>query len=278
MHGVTNVAGLPAGDGSQPSALDTAIIAEPSAGACAAFPIRHIRSPHTVCFEQPSHPRPPGTTMLTARFCRPSTICRALAAFAIIGAPTLARAQADVEVIPYFATYYPLSSLGFNNEPDQDITVKQGSAPMAGARVRVRITDLFSIEGSVAYGSSPITGLSDDPEFGEIGFALSGNILIANGRLIYRLPRSNLYLLGGAGLVQRGGDFWDLAEDAEKTSIGGVIGAGVRAAVTPRFALDVAVEANLYSVDPDGEGTDFDSKFQQDFLVIIGVPIPIAGR
>lgn len=217
--------------------------------------------------------------MRTSRLCGPRLTCWVVAALAGIGIPGLAHAQADLEVIPYFATYYALSSLGFNQDPgDQEISVKQGSTPMAGARVRVTITDLFSIEGSVAYGNSPITGLSEDPDLGEIGFALSGNILIANGRLIYRLPRSNLYLLGGGGIVQRGGDFWDLVEDPQKTSFGGVIGAGVRAAVTPRFALDVALEANLYSTDPDGEGTDFDSKFQQDFLVVIGVPIPIGGR
>ncbi len=215
--------------------------------------------------------------MRTTKACGPTLTGLVVAALASIGMPTLASAQANVEVIPYFATYYALTSLGYNNAPGEDVDVKQGSAPMAGARIRARITDIFSVEGSVAFGNSPITGLSEDPDVGEVGFALSGNILIANGRVVYRLPRSNLYLLGGAGIVQRGGDFWDLAEDPQKTSIGGVLGAGVRAAVTPRFALDVALEANLYSVDPDGDETTFDSKFQQDFLIVIGIPIPIGG-
>ena len=215
--------------------------------------------------------------MRTARPCGPVLIGSILAMLASVGAPTLARAQANVEVIPYFATYYALSALGFNNAPGEDVDVKQGSAPMGGVRIRARITDVFSVEGSVAFGNSPITGLAEDPDVGEVGFALAGNLLIANGRVVYSLPRSNLYLLGGAGIVQRGGDFWDLSEDPQKTSIGGVLGAGVRAAVTPRFALDVALEANLYSIDPDGDETAFDSKFQQDFLIVIGIPIPIGG-
>jgi hypothetical protein len=213
---------------------------------------------------------------------------RLIGALACWGAASLASAaaasaQADVEVIPYFATYYAVSSLGFVNAPGEDIAFKQGSTPMGGVRIRVRVANAVSLEGSAAYGNSPLVGLfddpTDDPDLGETGVAFSGNLLIANGRLLYRPRRSNLYLMAGAGMVRRGGNAWDkFVEATEKTAIAGLLGFGVRAAITPRLSFDVGLEAHLYSVDPDGDEELFEAKFQQDLLVTVGIPIGLIGR
>ncbi|HXJ30596.1 MAG TPA: hypothetical protein VNG35_08155, partial [Gemmatimonadales bacterium] len=75
------------------------------------------------------------------------------------------------------------------------------------------------------------------------------------------------------------GTFWknEHANDTTKvTSPAAILGAGVRASVTPKFALNVSLEANIYSFDPDGNATAMKSKLNADVLLSIGVPITLS--
>jgi len=95
---------------------------------------------------------------------------------------------------------------------------------------------------------------------------------------VLRPRRSNLSLLAGPLLVVHGGDAWNGAD--KKTSVGGVVGFGLRANVTPKFAVNIRGEVNLYQFDPDNSDDNlagfFPGAFQQDVVVSIG--IPIGGR
>jgi hypothetical protein len=189
-------------------------------------------------------------------------------------------AQARTQITPFFASFYSLSPYG----PDIDefgtgelFNERLSNSPTVGVRLSVAATRTIGIEGQVAFNWSGRQASPADTGFA--GFYLKGNLLMASGRLTYHPRRSNFRGIFGVGFQHRGGDAWDekkftgFTGKFDKSIIGGVLGFGARANVTPRFSLDIDVEAFLYSSDADTKSTLFKSKFQQDILVSIGVPI-----
>ncbi|MGH7676212.1 MAG: outer membrane beta-barrel protein [Gemmatimonadales bacterium] len=190
--------------------------------------------------------------------------------------PAVVAAQAKLELTPFFTSYYPLTTLTDDFASSffgPGVSLKQQSAAGLGARLTYWVSPTLAIEAAGSHIWSTPRIFSADTI--NLGSTLSGRIVTASVRALYRPARTNLFLMGGVGMVNRGGEIW---EDIDQpTAFGGVLGFGVRASVTPKLALYVSAEAYLYSTDPDG--SDFDdfpeSKFQQDIVVSIGVPIAL---
>jgi hypothetical protein len=180
--------------------------------------------------------------------------------------------------VPFFASYYALGAYGTDIDEFGDGELwseRMSNSPAIGVRLSVALSRAIAVEGQVAFNISGRQAVSDT---GFVGFYLKGNEILASGRLTYHPSRSNFRLIGGVGYMKRGGDAWDEANFSpgatfDKSIIGGVVGFGARANVTPRFSLDLDVEGFLYSSDADEGGTTFTAKFQQDILVSIGIPI-----
>jgi opacity protein-like surface antigen len=189
------------------------------------------------------------------------------------GVTAPAHAQYIAEFTPFFTSYYALGTLAESGT----ISERQSAAPGGGARLTIWVSPTIGIEAAGAYVASGTKFTSSDPSVTG-GVSLPGNIITANGRLVFRPARTNLYLLVGGGMVKRGGETWDFADITKKTTFGAVAGFGARANVTPKFALNVTVEGNFYSSDPDGDGTGYESKFQSDIYVSIGVPFGFGRR
>jgi opacity protein-like surface antigen len=199
-----------------------------------------------------------------------------LATIALVaaGAVVPAHAQYVAELTPFFTSYYALA----NVDEDGAISERQSAAPGVGARLTFWISPTIGIEAAGAFVASGTKFASSDPD-DNVGVSLPGTIITASGRLVFRPARTNLYLLAGGVMVNRGGDTWDYVDITKKTNFGGVVGFGARANVTPSFALNVTVEANIYSSDPDGaDGLTYESKLQSDIYVSIGVPIGFGRR
>jgi len=205
--------------------------------------------------------------------------------FAAFCLPAAASAQAQTELVPFFASYYALSPYGTNIPEDTSGTLlaseRMSNAPAIGVRLAVAVTRIIAIEGQVAYTPSG-RQVSFKPNVSIFGFYLRGHELLASGRLAFHPRRSNFRLIAGVGYLARGGDGWDeknfpAGVKFDKSIIGGVAGFGARANLTPHLSLDLDVEAFMYSSDADLNGPTFKSKFQQDILVSIGVPIKL-GR
>jgi hypothetical protein len=198
---------------------------------------------------------------------------------ATVAAP--AAAQAKLEFTPFFGSYYGVQTI--TDDVDNDgsgFRLKQIPAASLGAQLTYWFTPTIGIEGAGTYSWSGVRLFS--PDGGGAGFSLGGNVLLASGRMLYRPPRSNFHLLGGLGFISRSGDIWDLLDQnfgglGGLSTIGGVLGFGARAAVTPKVALNVGVEAYLYKLDPDTAGTSLFNKtnMQVDVLVKIGVPLAL---
>jgi hypothetical protein len=214
----------------------------------------------------------------------------AAVAFAI---PASLTAQVKFQVVPFFTSYYAVGNIAdktiknidFSNPPDGipdpvNIKEKQGNGPGLGVRARAWINPQFGFEGSFAYVWTGRQAKADPSTLFAASF-VDGNAILLSGRVLYRPRRSNLHLLAGLGYMSLGGDAWDVKKFTPGTklktnNIFGVVGFGARASITPKLALDVGVEANIYKVDrvktPAGSIDIFDSKSQSDILVSIGVP------
>jgi len=202
----------------------------------------------------------------------------ALALAAAGGVTAPAHAQYVAELTPFFTSYYPLATV----YDDGSIQERQSAAPGGGARLTFWISPTIGIEAAGSFVWSG-TKLSATDASQAVGVSLPGTIMTATGRVVFRPSRTNLYLLVGGGMVKRGGDTWDPdftgLETTSLTNFGGVVGFGARANVTPKFALNVTVESLLYSTDPDGGDLNgYESKFQSDIYVSIGIPIGFGRR
>lgn len=199
----------------------------------------------------------------------------AVAALVLAAVASPAAAQAKLELTPFFGSYYaamPLSNDLFDD--GSNIKAKQIPGAELGGRLTYWLASGVGFEVSGGYGFSGIRVY--DPASAGAGFSLDGSMTMVTGRVLYRLPRSNFHLLGGAGTIIRSGDAWEGLESL--SSITGVAGFGVRAAVTPKLALDVKIEGYFYSfkpTDPTLGGDAFPSEFQTDFVVAIGVPLAL---
>jgi hypothetical protein len=195
------------------------------------------------------------------------------------GVTAPAHAQYVAELTPFFTSFYPLGEIDFTGSSDE-VYAKQKSSPGVGARLTFWLSNTLGIEAAGAYLWSSPTVFIETPEYGAVSADISGTIINGTGRLVFRPARTNLFLIGGAGMVIRGGDAW---ESEDKTSaFAGVVGFGARANVTSKFAMNVVVEGTFYSLDADGSdddgGTFWQPSMQSDIMVTIGIPIGFGRR
>ena len=136
--------------------------------------------------------------------------------FASLASPAAMWGQASpFELAPFFGSYYAVSNL----KDDAEGREKQQAAPAIGASLAMRISDPLAIEASAAYASSGTV-----PFEGTNNRALSGHILLGTARLVVRPRRSNLSLMAGVGVINRGGEAWDFPGLDELTSVAGLLG------------------------------------------------------
>lgn len=194
--------------------------------------------------------------------------------------PGTARAQAKFELTPFFASYYALLTMSNDANGDgSNVKIQQTAASTWGGRLTYWVSPTIGIEGAGAYTKSGLRAFANDTSTGGFSFSVAGNIVTASARMLYRPARTNLHFIIGGGIAHRGGTFWKNEHDQDTTKLTSpmaILGAGVRASVTPKFALNVSLEANLYSFDPDGNATAMKSKLNADVLLSIGVPITLS--
>jgi hypothetical protein len=212
---------------------------------------------------------------------RESIVRRAFACLMVL-APVSAAAQVKLEAAPFFASYYATTNTA---NPGPDTTERQEAGPGLGVHVNYRFSNVVGVQGTFAYVVSgiipkypPSTGLvsnSNQP--------LPGNISFAMIRGTLQPRRSNYYLAAGLGTVTRGGRAWDVPDIDHLTNTMVSLGFGIRARVTPEFAFNIGIDANLYMSDPDGPEQGgarryYQRRMQRDVLVTIGIPKALIGR
>ncbi|MGH7613636.1 MAG: hypothetical protein ACREMW_06295 [Gemmatimonadales bacterium] len=205
---------------------------------------------------------------------------------ATLATPRAAGAQAKFEVTPFLGSFYALAKLCTDcnaNNDGSNFEGRQLNSAVFGGRLSYWVSRTIGVEAAFGYTPSRVEEREDlaQPGFSQ-AVSATGTIMMVNGRLLFRPARTNLHFILGGGIVSRSGELWKLLKDnqgTKLTSVGGVLGMGVRASVTPRFSLNISAEANLYSFDPTfGVGADPSngSQLQADLLVSVGVPIALS--
>jgi len=224
------------------------------------------------------------------RIGRGLTLAGMLAGAAAVAVPSVVHAQGKLELTPFLGSYYALTKMCSDCYKDSSgVTGHQANSVAVGARLSYWISNTIGIEGAFTY--APSRG-EQRAELSGFGLAVSGKgrLIQASGRLLYRPQRTNLHFIVGAGIVSRGDTVWQAFKDgsvdgvgAKLTSVAGILGVGVRASVTPKFALNVSAETSIYSFDPrfsqttsPAPNSSNGSKLQADLLVTIGIPITLS--
>ncbi len=205
-----------------------------------------------------------------------------VAALTLLLSAAPAWAQGSLEITPFIASFYALTSVNeqkdvplpdFGGTPPGSIVREQQDGPMIGVRVSLPVNGIIRAEASIGYAFSDgrlAEQLRDTTA--ALNASNKAHVILASARALIRPRRQNFYGIVGLGLVGHGGAFWKPADQSPR--LGGVLGFGVRAAVSPKLSLNFSAEAYLYSFRYKSAAVpNASSKFQQDIVVSIGVPI-----
>jgi hypothetical protein len=197
--------------------------------------------------------------------------------------PAALSAQVKLEVSPFFTSYY---ATAYTRRPVPDSTERQEAGPGIGLNVTYRFTNLVGVQGSFAYIRSGIIPRFPSTASGTINTLQPepGALTFASLRGTLQPRRSNYFVAAGVGIVQRSGKAWQVVDIDHLTDMTAVLGYGIRARVTPTFAFNIGVDANLYFSDMDGPAEAggrrdyYRKRFQRDILVTIGIPYGLIER
>jgi hypothetical protein len=161
---------------------------------------------------------------------------------------------------------------------------------LGGLRARVYLGDAVGIEGSGSYVNSGwIENVTNSNGGLPAGSTLKGSITMLSARLTFAPRRTNVYGILGAGYMSRGGIAWDETQWRpgtvyNKTNVAGIVGAGLRAAASPKLLVDLTAELHLHNRARVAQGFALGSQpfhnagMQSDLIVTAGIPIGFGTR
>ncbi len=154
---------------------------------------------------------------------------------------------------------------------------KQQMSITLGGRLGVSLSERLGLEFTGAYAPSDLkvsaAGLGDQNE--------DANVFTGSGRLSYQLlPYTSpvaFVITGGVGVINRSGDFY--ANVANKTDIGGTLGASARFRLGSLLRLQLSAEDYIYKprAEIPGFGPGDEKRTQNDIHLSVGIGIPLLG-
>jgi hypothetical protein len=179
-----------------------------------------------------------------------------------------------ISIAPSIGVYVPTTEL-VKAASGQDF--KQEISITLGGRMGIQLGSRLGLEltGNYAPGNLKITqsGFSDQSQ--------DANIFTGSGRISYQLlpPKSPIgfQLTGGVGVINRSGDFY--ANVANKTDLGGTVGASARFQLGSLLRIQVSAEDYIYKPKAEipGFSPSDEKKTQNDVHLSFGVGIPLLG-
>ena len=179
-----------------------------------------------------------------------------------------------ISIAPNIGVYIPTTEL-VKAASGQDF--KQEISLTLGGRMGIALSNRLGMEftGSYAPGNLTITqsGFNDQSQ--------DANIFTGSGRISYQLvPFSSpvaFVVTGGVGVINRSGDFY--AGAANKTDIGGTVGASARFRLGKLLRLQISAEDYIYKprAEIPGFSPSDTKKTQNDVHLSFGIGIPLLG-
>ena len=198
--------------------------------------------------------------------------------------PIEARAQGELDLVPYAGLYLPTASVMYNGP-------KQKASPTLGTRVTVWLWGRAGIEGTLNYALSSLTGpVPVDPSAAHV-VAVSTKLLV---RLNPPVAHTVFHVGGGWGRVSYGGPAYCGCNDVYLQGSGSTFDGWVAAAgavFNPRRLISLRLDAEDYtfrayfacrsgghSPGVCNYGSAYTHKRQHDLVVAVGAVIRVGAR
>ncbi|MEP7228510.1 MAG: outer membrane beta-barrel protein [Gemmatimonadales bacterium] len=179
-----------------------------------------------------------------------------------------------ISFAPNIGVYVPTTELVKAANGDQ---FKQEISLTLGGRLGIALGQRLGLEFTGAYAPSDLkvtpTGLASQSQ--------DANIFTGSGRISLQVvPYTSpvaFVVTGGVGVINRSGDFY--SNVANKTDIGGTVGASARFRLGSLLHLQVSAEDYVYKPKAEipGFGPNDEKKTQNDIHLSFGVGIPLLG-
>ncbi len=191
----------------------------------------------------------------------------------------------------FVAKVHPLTAQGISFAPNIGVYIpttelvraasgeefKQEMSITLGGRLGVSLSQRLGLEFTGAYAPSDLkitaSGMGDQSQ--------NANVFTGSGRLSYQLvPYTSpvaFVITGGVGVINRSGDFY--ANAANKTDIGGTLGASARFRLGSLLRIQLSAEDYIYKPKAEipGFGPADEKKTQNDIHLSLGIGIPLLG-
>lgn len=179
-----------------------------------------------------------------------------------------------ISFAPNIGVYVPTTELVKAANGDQ---FQQEISLTLGGRLGIALGQRLGLEFTGAYAPSDLkvtpTGLASQSQ--------DANIFTGSGRISFQLiPYTSpvaFVVTGGVGVINRSGDFY--SNVANKTDIGGTLGASARFRLGSLLHLQVSAEDYVYKPKAEipGFGPNDQKMTQNDIHLSFGVGIPLLG-
>ena len=193
-------------------------------------------------------------------------------------------------IVPWAGVFLPTSDLASEQNIEQPVsglpatvTLSQQTGPAFGLRGSRSLTARLAVELEAFLSLSEIELTGVRPGIGPLTEpSRDAYVLVIGADIMYEIFRAPftpfaVHVLGGAGVVIRGGDFFDEEGGFFSgmidggTSIAGVAGAGFRYGLSSRFGLRLDVRDYISSYSQTIDGQDLDSELQNDVVISGGL-------
>ncbi len=180
----------------------------------------------------------------------------------------------SIKLVPNLGVYIPTTELvrAVNGED-----FEQRISMTLGGQLDLWFGDRLGVQGTGSYAPSNLTVSASGTSVVE-----DANIFTGSGRLlVFLIPDSSpisLLVTGGVAVINRGGAAYD--QVADKTDIGGAVGASVGFRLGPMVNLRVTADSFLYNTGmlSQVQGAELaDRVLQRDLQLSFGFGIPLLG-
>lgn len=161
------------------------------------------------------------------------------------------------------------------------ITFKQQTSAALGLRGSRAINSKLAVELEFFWASSSIELDAFRTGIDRTQTTTHARVIVLSANAVYEVFRAPftpfaVYVLGGIGLISRGGDFFDSVGGFLGGIDGGsraalILGGGFRYGVSSRVGLRLDIRDHISSYAQSLEGQDLDSELQNDFVISVGL-------
>ena len=199
------------------------------------------------------------------------TLALATALMAVLASPLIGQASVGLSV--FGGGFIPNGDVPLPGQAEIDLS--QDAGLIVGGRLNVQFLRL-GIEAEAGYAFASVDPIvAEQRDFPDATTIFLGSVNLVF--IIYQAPLSplSIYVSAGGGLVNRGGDYFELFEDT--TNPAAAVGLGIRFGLGPMAKIRVDIRDYVSSFAPTTlGGIEKPSQLQNDLIATVGLEVSLS--